>query len=83
MHNIILPEIQLVPTNVDTQVHIGVHSPHEHADIIFRGNKNGNGPKLGSMNNEDGVQVRASTSLQLENAMESCNIMGDMTNVSQ
>ena len=83
VHNIVLPEIQLLPTNVDTQVQTGIQSPQKHADIIFRGNKNRNGPKLGSINNEDGVQVTASTSLQLENAMESCNIMGDMTNVSK
>ena len=53
VHNMVLPETQLIPTDVDTQVRIGIHSPQKDADISFRGTKNGNRPKLGSMDNED------------------------------
>ena len=83
VHSMVLPATQLIPTNVDVQVHTGTHMPQMHADISSRGNKNGNGPKLGSMGNEDGVQVHYSSSLQFEKSLESCDTIGDMNNVSK
>ena len=70
-------------TNVDIQVQQTAHSPQKHADILFKGNKNGNGPKLGSMNIEDGVQDTVSNSLQFDKAMETCYIMTHMSNVTK
>ena len=70
-------------TNVDIQVQKTGHLPQKHAGILFKGNKNGNGPKLGGMSTEDGVQDKVPISLQFSNAMETCNIMTHMSNVSK
>ena len=78
-----LSQRQPMATNVDIRVQQTAHSPQEHADILFKGNKNGNGPKLGSMNIEDGVQDTVSNSLQFDKTMETCNITTHMSNVTK
>ena len=81
IQNNVLSQKQSRSMNVDTQAHTVAHSPQKHADILFKGNTNGNGHKLGSMDIEDGVQDTAPVSLQLD-AMEACHIMADKSNVS-
>ena len=67
----------------DTQVPYPIQSPHEHSNISFRGNKNGNGQKLGAMNIGECTQDPdgASSSSVLE--LEPCAIVGDIPNITK
>ena len=47
------------------------------------GNENGNGPKLGSMDLEEGVQVHSAGATQRISSLESYATVGDITNASK
>ena len=82
-HCVVHPDTQSAPSNAHTQVLTANHSPRMHADISFRGNKNGNGPKLGSMHHVNGGQVHCPNLLQIENSLKSGYILSDNNNVTK
>ena len=60
----------------DTQVPYPIQSPHEHGNISFRGNKNGNGQKVGAMNMGECTQHLDGASSSSVPEFEPCFIVG-------
>ena len=83
VHSTVSPDTQTTPTDAHTQVLLANHSPHIHATISFRGNKNGNGPKLGSMDHENRRQAHCVESLQLETSVEPGHNLGHINNMAK